>query len=93
MAKKDLLNVQKISGVMFEYRTKDFRLLLRVYSEDPDTLKSQFMVNLMGYPKIDGEYRTNGRKFLELENFDTYEEALKVGTRFVEDNFNLIEID
>ncbi len=93
MAKKDLLNVQKISGVMFEYRTKDFRLLLRVYCEEPDTLKSQFMVSLVGYPKIDGEYRTNGKRFLELGLFDTYHEALQVGTKFVEDNFNLIEID
>lgn len=49
MKKNDLLNVSKISGIMFEYNTKDLRLLLRVFMEEPDDPKSKYMVKLSGY--------------------------------------------
>jgi hypothetical protein len=89
MKKNDLINTSKIDGIMFEYKTKDMRLLLRIFMEECDDPKSKFITNLTAY-NLGSQ---NGRKIMEAGEFDTYADAVCAGVNFVENNFNLIEID
>lgn len=87
--KNDAVKLSKFIGAMIEYKTENMRLLLRVYTVECDDPKSKFFVNLTAY--IIGS--ENGRKVMEAGDYDTYEEALKTGRDFVEDNFNLVDVD
>jgi len=79
-------------GSITEYHTKDMRLLLRVYMDNPDDPKTKYFTSLTGYNISNAEFNSDDMKIMGAGPYDTYHEALQVGTKFVEDNFLLTKV-
>ena len=81
------MNPTTTIGITEQFKTKDLRIIWRVYPEDIDTPKSKFAFQIISYYK-DSTY---DRTILECWGYTTFDECRNDMVMYVNDNFKLLD--